>query len=130
MALDVESHYLRYGPMVLRRCRTLLRDPAKAEDAMQDVFKAGTVQRDDVFVATKLWNTNHRPDRVKPAFDGVNVFAELLLVNTPTRSVASITMFGSAGLSSTSLTMAFADEMRDHVCPLFSVRHKPSVVPA
>ena len=38
MALDVESHYLRYGPMVLRRCRTLLRDPAKAEDAMQDVF--------------------------------------------------------------------------------------------
>ena len=38
MALDVESNYLRYGPMVLRRCRTLLRDPAKAEDAMQDVF--------------------------------------------------------------------------------------------
>src|SRR5947209_8503848 len=24
--------------MILRRCRTLLRDPAKAEDAMQDVF--------------------------------------------------------------------------------------------
>ena len=38
MALDVESHYLRYGPMVLRRCRSLLRNPAKAEDAMQDVF--------------------------------------------------------------------------------------------
>ena len=38
MALDIESHYLRYGPMVLRRCRTLLRDPGKAEDAMQDVF--------------------------------------------------------------------------------------------
>jgi RNA polymerase sigma-70 factor (ECF subfamily) len=38
LALDVESNYLRYGPMVLRRCRTLLRDSAKAEDAMQDVF--------------------------------------------------------------------------------------------
>ena len=38
LSLDVESYYLRYGPMVLRRCRTLLRDPAKAEDAMQDVF--------------------------------------------------------------------------------------------
>ena len=38
MALDVESHYLRYGPMVLRRCRSLLRDPVRAEDAMQDVF--------------------------------------------------------------------------------------------
>lgn len=38
MALDVEGHYLRYGPMVLRRCRALLRNDAKAEDAMQDAF--------------------------------------------------------------------------------------------
>ena len=38
LALDVESHYLSYGPMALRSCRTLLRNPAKAEDAMQDVF--------------------------------------------------------------------------------------------
>jgi RNA polymerase sigma-70 factor (ECF subfamily) len=38
--LDIEASYLRYGPMVLRRCRSLLRHPAKAEDAMQDVFVA------------------------------------------------------------------------------------------
>jgi diketogulonate reductase-like aldo/keto reductase len=38
-------------------------------DAMQAVFKAGTIRREDVFVTTKLWNTNHRPERVKPAFD-------------------------------------------------------------
>jgi len=38
--LDIEACYLRYGPMVLRRCRALLRQPAKAEDAMQDVFVA------------------------------------------------------------------------------------------
>src|SRR4029077_18921432 len=38
MELDIASNSLRYGPMVLRRCRALLRDPAKAEDAMQDVF--------------------------------------------------------------------------------------------
>jgi RNA polymerase sigma-70 factor (ECF subfamily) len=38
--LDIEACYLRYGPMVLRRCRSLLRHPAKAEDAMQDVFVA------------------------------------------------------------------------------------------
>ena len=38
-------------------------------DAMQAVFRAGTVRREDVFVTTKLWNTNHRPERVKPAFD-------------------------------------------------------------
>ena len=38
-------------------------------DAMQEVFKAGKIQRKDVFVTTKLWNSNHRPERVKPAFE-------------------------------------------------------------
>jgi RNA polymerase sigma factor (sigma-70 family) len=38
MALDVEGTYLRYGPMVFRRCRKLLRHDARAQDAMQDVF--------------------------------------------------------------------------------------------
>ncbi|MFH0903334.1 MAG: sigma-70 family RNA polymerase sigma factor [Pseudomonadota bacterium] len=36
--LDIESCYRRYGPMVLRRCRRLLRDEEKALDAMHDVF--------------------------------------------------------------------------------------------
>ena len=36
---------------------------------MQESFRAGTIRRQDVFVTTKLWNTNHRPERVKPAFD-------------------------------------------------------------
>ena len=40
MALDIEGAYLRYGPMVLRRCRRLLRHDAKAQDALQDVFVA------------------------------------------------------------------------------------------
>jgi RNA polymerase sigma-70 factor (ECF subfamily) len=38
MAVDIESFYRLYGPMVLRRCRHLLRDEAKAVDAMHDVF--------------------------------------------------------------------------------------------
>ena len=38
MALDVESLYRAFGPMVLRRCRKLLRDETKAVDAMHDVF--------------------------------------------------------------------------------------------
>src|SRR5580698_8674881 len=38
-------------------------------EAMQDVFKAGKIKREEVFVVTKLWNTNHRPQRVKPAFE-------------------------------------------------------------
>lgn len=36
--LAVEQLYAKYGPMVLRRCRHLLRDEARALDAMQDVF--------------------------------------------------------------------------------------------
>ncbi len=38
IAIDVESLYRRYGPMVLRRCRSILRDEDRAQDAMQDVF--------------------------------------------------------------------------------------------
>lgn len=38
MGLNVEGLYERYGPMVLRRCRQLLRDEDQALDAMQDVF--------------------------------------------------------------------------------------------
>jgi len=38
MAVDIESLYRTHGPMVLRRCRRLLRDEGKALDAMQDVF--------------------------------------------------------------------------------------------
>ena len=37
-ALDVEALCQRYGPMVLRRCRRLLRDDDEALDACQDVF--------------------------------------------------------------------------------------------
>ena len=38
MAVDIESLYNSHGPMVLRRCRRLLREEAKAVDAMHDVF--------------------------------------------------------------------------------------------
>ncbi len=38
MAIDVEAYYRDLGPMVLRRCRRLMRDEARAVDAMQDVF--------------------------------------------------------------------------------------------
>jgi len=36
--LDVEHLFKRYNAMVLRRCRQLLKDEARAMDAMQDVF--------------------------------------------------------------------------------------------
>lgn len=36
--MDVEALYQRYGPMVMRRCRQMLRDEDQAMDAVQDVF--------------------------------------------------------------------------------------------
>jgi len=50
-------------------CSERYRNEQAVGDAMQAVFKAGTVQRKDVFVTTKVWNNNHRPERVKPAFE-------------------------------------------------------------
>src|SRR5437660_11634207 len=44
------------------------RNEKEVGEAMQEVFRAGRIKREDVFVATKLWNNNHRPERVKPAF--------------------------------------------------------------
>src|SRR5437868_6332092 len=46
------------------------RNEKEVGQAMQEVFKAGKIKREDVFIATKLWNNNHRPERVKPAFRG------------------------------------------------------------
>ena len=50
-------------------CAERYRNEEAVGDAIQAAFSAGTIRRDDVFVSTKLWNTNHRPERVKPAFD-------------------------------------------------------------
>lgn len=36
--IDVEALYSKYGPMVLRRCRQLLKNEESALDAMQDTF--------------------------------------------------------------------------------------------
>ncbi len=57
-------------------------------EAMQEVFNAGKIKREDVFIATKLWNNNHRPERVKPAFEAslekLQVdYVDLYLIHTP-----------------------------------------------
>ena len=50
-------------------CAELYRNEDVAGDAMREAFEAGTVNRKELFVTTKLWNNNHRPERVKPAFE-------------------------------------------------------------
>ena len=50
-------------------CAERYRNEDAVGDALQEAIRQGTVAREDVFVTTKLWNTNHRPERVGPAFD-------------------------------------------------------------
>src|SRR6476619_5866616 len=57
-------------------------------EAIKEVFKGEKIRREDVFVATKLWNTNHRPERVKPAFEASLKrlqldYLDLYLIHTP-----------------------------------------------
>src|SRR6202007_967625 len=69
-------------------CAERYRNEEAVGDAMQAIFTAGTIRREDVFVTTKLWNTNHRPERVKPAFDASLKrlqldYIDLYLIHTP-----------------------------------------------
>ncbi|MGA9492217.1 MAG: aldo/keto reductase [Mycobacterium sp.] len=64
------------------------RNEADVGVALKELFADGTVRREDLFVTTKLWNNNHRPERVKPALqaslDRLGLDAvDLYLVHTP-----------------------------------------------
>src|SRR6202011_3719366 len=50
-------------------CAERYRNEEQVGEAMRAGLKEGKVKRKDVFVGTKLWNNNHRPERVKPAFE-------------------------------------------------------------
>lgn len=57
-------------------------------EALRAGMAAEGVLRADVFVTTKLWNSNHRPERVGPAFEGSLErlgleFLDLYLMHTP-----------------------------------------------
>lgn len=48
MAIDIDMYYRTYGPMVMRRCRQLLKDDELAADAMQDTFLRLIQRRDQL----------------------------------------------------------------------------------
>jgi alcohol dehydrogenase (NADP+) len=56
--------------------------------ALKEGLAAEGIAREDIFVTTKVWNTNHRPERVEPAFEasldrlGLN-YLDLYLIHTP-----------------------------------------------
>ena len=69
-------------------CAERYRNEEAVGEAMQDAFKAGSLRREEVFVGTKIWNTNHRPERVKPAFDASRRrlqldYIDCYLIHTP-----------------------------------------------
>jgi alcohol dehydrogenase (NADP+) len=50
-------------------CAERYRNEREVGEALQAGLAAGRIAREDIFVTTKLWNSNHRPERVKPAFE-------------------------------------------------------------
>jgi aldehyde reductase len=57
-------------------------------EALQVGLVAAGIAREDIFVTTKLWNTNHRPERVEPAFEASLdrlrlMYLDLYLIHTP-----------------------------------------------
>ena len=69
-------------------CAERYRNEDEVGAALKELLADGTVRREDLFVTTKLWNNNHRPERVKPALQaslnrlGLDA-VDLYLVHTP-----------------------------------------------
>lgn len=69
-------------------CAERYRNEREVGDALQAGRAAAKLSREDIFVTTKLWNTNHRPERVEPAFKAsLNrlkiEYLDLYLIHTP-----------------------------------------------
>ncbi|MGA3370300.1 MAG: aldo/keto reductase [Terracidiphilus sp.] len=50
-------------------CAERYRNEQEVGEALQVGLAVAGIAREDIFVTTKLWNTNHRPQRVEPAFE-------------------------------------------------------------
>ena len=69
-------------------CAERYRNEREVGEALQTGLAALGIARDDIFVTTKLWNSNHRAERVEPAFEGSLdrlrlEYLDLYLIHTP-----------------------------------------------
>src|SRR6202050_1281843 len=69
-------------------CAERYRNEREVGVALQAGLAAGGLARENIFVTTKLWNTNHRPERVEPAFEASRArlaldYLDLYLIHTP-----------------------------------------------
>jgi alcohol dehydrogenase (NADP+) len=69
-------------------CAERYRNEREVGEALQAGLAANGIARENIFVTTKLWNSNHRPERVEPAFEasldrlGLK-YLDLYLIHTP-----------------------------------------------
>jgi alcohol dehydrogenase (NADP+) len=69
-------------------CAERYRNEQEVGEALQVGLAAAGIAREDIFVTTKLWNSNHRSERVEPAFelslDRLKLrYLDLYLIHTP-----------------------------------------------
>jgi aldehyde reductase len=69
-------------------CAERYRNEREVGTALQAGLAAGGIGREEIFVTTKLWNSNHRPERVEPAFlaslERLGLkYLDLYLIHTP-----------------------------------------------
>ena len=50
-------------------CAERYRNEEQVGVAIREAIQARSLTREDLFITTKLWNNNHRPERVQPAFE-------------------------------------------------------------
>jgi alcohol dehydrogenase (NADP+) len=69
-------------------CAERYRNEREVGESLQAEIATGAIAREELFITTKLWNTNHRPERVGPAFEaslerlGIS-YVDLYLIHTP-----------------------------------------------
>jgi alcohol dehydrogenase (NADP+) len=69
-------------------CAERYRNEREVGEGLRAGLAGEGVSREDIFVTTKLWNSNHRPERVEPAFEaslerlGLD-YLDLYLIHTP-----------------------------------------------
>lgn len=69
-------------------CAERYRNESEVGEALKEGLLNNKISRKDIFVTTKLWNTNHRPERVEHAFNASLKrlqldYLDLYLIHTP-----------------------------------------------
>jgi len=69
-------------------CSERYRNEEQVGQAIREAVDAGRLNRNELFLTTKLWNNNHRPERVQPAIESSRKrlqldYIDLYLMHTP-----------------------------------------------